>query len=69
MKVPMRKKDREITDPSEIEKILKQGEVISVAMCQDDQPYVLPWRKTRRSVSTSSQMFSLCRQILPRIAR
>jgi nitroimidazol reductase NimA-like FMN-containing flavoprotein (pyridoxamine 5'-phosphate oxidase superfamily) len=43
MKVPMRKKDREITDSSEIEKILKQGEVISVAMCQGDQPYVLPF--------------------------
>ena len=43
MKVPMHKKDREITDPSEIEKILKQGDVISVAMCQGDQPYVLPF--------------------------
>ena len=43
MKVAMRKKDREITDPSEIEKILKRGEVISVAMCQGDQPYVLPF--------------------------
>ena len=43
MQVPMRKKDREITDPSEIEKILKQGEVISVAMSQGDQPYVLPF--------------------------
>jgi hypothetical protein len=43
MKVPMRKKDREITDPSEIEQILKRGEIISVAMCQGDQPYVLPF--------------------------
>jgi nitroimidazol reductase NimA-like FMN-containing flavoprotein (pyridoxamine 5'-phosphate oxidase superfamily) len=43
MRVPMRKKDREITDPSEIEKILKRGEIISVAMCQGDQPYVLPF--------------------------
>ncbi len=43
MKVAMRKKDREITDSSEIEKILKRGEVISVAMCQGDQPYVLPF--------------------------
>ena len=43
MKVPMRKKDREITDTSEIEKILKRGEVISVAMCQGDQPYILPF--------------------------
>lgn len=43
MKVPMRKKDREITDPAEIKKILNRGEVISVAMCQGDQPYVLPF--------------------------
>ncbi len=43
MKVPMRKKDREITDPSEMEQILKRGEIISVAMCQGDQPYVLPF--------------------------
>jgi nitroimidazol reductase NimA-like FMN-containing flavoprotein (pyridoxamine 5'-phosphate oxidase superfamily) len=43
MKVPMRKKDREITDPSEMEQILKRGQIISVAMCQGDQPYVLPF--------------------------
>jgi nitroimidazol reductase NimA-like FMN-containing flavoprotein (pyridoxamine 5'-phosphate oxidase superfamily) len=43
MKVAMRKQDREITDPSEIEKILERGEVINVAMCQGDQPYVLPF--------------------------
>jgi len=43
MKVPMRKKDREINDPAEIEQILKQGEIINVAMCRGDQPYVLPF--------------------------
>jgi nitroimidazol reductase NimA-like FMN-containing flavoprotein (pyridoxamine 5'-phosphate oxidase superfamily) len=43
MKVPMRKNDREIADPAEIEQILKRGEVINVAMCQGDQPYVLPF--------------------------
>ena len=43
MKVPMRKKDREIADPAEIEQILKRGEIINVAMCQGDQPYVLPF--------------------------
>jgi len=43
MKVPMLKKNREITDPSEMEQILNQGEIISVAMCQGDQPYVLPF--------------------------
>jgi nitroimidazol reductase NimA-like FMN-containing flavoprotein (pyridoxamine 5'-phosphate oxidase superfamily) len=39
----MRKNDREIADPAEIEQILKRGEVINVAMCQGDQPYVLPF--------------------------
>ena len=43
MKVPMRKKDRKINDPAEIEQILKQGEIINVAMCKGDQPYVLPF--------------------------
>jgi nitroimidazol reductase NimA-like FMN-containing flavoprotein (pyridoxamine 5'-phosphate oxidase superfamily) len=43
MKVPMRKKDHEITDPSEMEQILKRGEIITVAMCRGDQPYVLPF--------------------------
>lgn len=43
MKVPMRKKDREVNDPAEIEQILKQGEIINVAMCRGDQPYVLPF--------------------------
>jgi nitroimidazol reductase NimA-like FMN-containing flavoprotein (pyridoxamine 5'-phosphate oxidase superfamily) len=43
MKVPMRKKDREITDSSEIDQVLKKGEIISVAMCHEDQPYVLPF--------------------------
>jgi nitroimidazol reductase NimA-like FMN-containing flavoprotein (pyridoxamine 5'-phosphate oxidase superfamily) len=43
MKVSMLKKNHEITDPSEMEQILKRGEIISVAMCQGDQPYVLPF--------------------------
>ena len=43
MKLPMRKKDREINDPAELEQILKQGEIINVAMCKGDQPYVLPF--------------------------
>jgi nitroimidazol reductase NimA-like FMN-containing flavoprotein (pyridoxamine 5'-phosphate oxidase superfamily) len=43
MKVSMLKKNREITDPSEMEQILKLGQIISVAMCHSDQPYVLPF--------------------------
>ena len=43
MKMPMLMKNSEITDPSEREHILKRGEIISVAMCNGDQPYVLPF--------------------------
>ena len=43
MKVPMRKKDREIIDSTEIQDVLKKGEIINVAMCDEDQPYVLPF--------------------------
>jgi nitroimidazol reductase NimA-like FMN-containing flavoprotein (pyridoxamine 5'-phosphate oxidase superfamily) len=43
MKVPMLKKDREITDSSEMESILKRGEIVTVAMCHGDQPYLLPF--------------------------
>ena len=43
MKVPMLKKNREISDPFEMEQVLKQGKIISVAMCHDEQPYVLPF--------------------------
>ena len=43
IKASMLKKNREISDPSEMEQILKQGKIISVAMCQNEQPYVLPF--------------------------
>ncbi|MEE4261769.1 MAG: pyridoxamine 5'-phosphate oxidase family protein [Desulfobacteraceae bacterium] len=43
MKVPMLKKNLEITDPDELEQILKSGQIITVAMCHGDQPYVLPF--------------------------
>lgn len=43
MKVSMLKKNLEITDPNELERILKLGQIISVAMCHGDQPYVLPF--------------------------
>ena len=43
MKVPMRTKNLEITDPNEREQILKSGQIITVAMSHGDQPYVLPF--------------------------
>ena len=43
MKVPMLQINREITDPNELEQILKSGQIITVAMCDGNQPYVLPF--------------------------
>ncbi len=39
----MRRKDREITDKTEIEEIIKKAKVCHVAFCQDDQPYIVPF--------------------------
>ncbi|MFH1034985.1 MAG: pyridoxamine 5'-phosphate oxidase family protein [Pseudomonadota bacterium] len=41
-KIPMRKTQREITDPAQIEDILRQAQVLRLAMCRDGQPYVVP---------------------------
>jgi len=38
----MRRWNREITDNARIEKILKEETVCHLAMCADDQPYVIP---------------------------
>lgn len=38
----MRRHDREITDPQQLEAILRAGRELSLAMCAGDQPYVLP---------------------------
>ncbi|MFH1015427.1 MAG: pyridoxamine 5'-phosphate oxidase family protein [Chloroflexota bacterium] len=38
----MRKKEREITDPSEIEGIIRKAQVCRVAMADGNQPYVVP---------------------------
>lgn len=42
MQVEMRKKKRQITDPAQIEAILKQEKVLRLAMSRDDQPYLVP---------------------------
>lgn len=39
---PMRKADRQITDPAQLEDILRRGRVLRLAMCQGGQPYLLP---------------------------
>jgi nitroimidazol reductase NimA-like FMN-containing flavoprotein (pyridoxamine 5'-phosphate oxidase superfamily) len=38
----MRKPNRQIQDPALLEDILRRGRVLRLAMCRDDQPYVLP---------------------------
>jgi len=38
----MRKKDRQISDPAQLEDILRRGQVLRLAMCRDNQPYLLP---------------------------
>lgn len=38
----MRKKEREITDPGEIESIIQKAQVCRVAMADGNQPYVVP---------------------------
>jgi nitroimidazol reductase NimA-like FMN-containing flavoprotein (pyridoxamine 5'-phosphate oxidase superfamily) len=38
----MRRKDREITDPAEMETILQEATIIRLAMTDGDQPYVVP---------------------------
>ena len=38
----MRRKEKEITDPDEISKILQQATVCRLAMAVDDKPYIVP---------------------------
>jgi uncharacterized protein len=38
----MRKKDREINDGKEIREILEKAEICHIALCDGDQPYVIP---------------------------
>ena len=37
----MQKKDREITDKSIIEQILKNGKYATISMCRMDEPYIV----------------------------
>jgi hypothetical protein len=38
----MNRKDREITDIEEIEKIINNAKVIRVAVCENNRPYIVP---------------------------
>lgn len=38
----MRRRTREIKDINEIDKIIEEGKICHLAMCCDDQPYVIP---------------------------
>lgn len=38
----MRRKDKEITDPEEIEKVIKEAEICRLAMVDGSHPYMIP---------------------------
>lgn len=38
----MRRKEKEIKDPKQIEEIIKKAIVCRIAMCDDDMPYLVP---------------------------
>ena len=40
MPVHMRRKDKEVTDPSELVKPLKEAAYITLALCRDNEPYI-----------------------------
>lgn len=40
-KYHMNKKEREITDPSQLIEILKQGKFTVISMCRDNEPYIV----------------------------
>lgn len=41
MKYHMRRKDKEIVDGATMRKILKSTQYVTIAMCKDDQPYLV----------------------------
>jgi len=41
MSFHVRRKDREITDPAEMRQILKTTKYVTVALCMDNQPYLI----------------------------
>jgi nitroimidazol reductase NimA-like FMN-containing flavoprotein (pyridoxamine 5'-phosphate oxidase superfamily) len=41
MSFHVRRKDREITDPSELRQVLKRTKYVTVALCMDNDPYLV----------------------------
>ena len=41
MSFHMRRKDREITDPKALKKILKSTKYVTIALCRDNEPYLV----------------------------
>jgi nitroimidazol reductase NimA-like FMN-containing flavoprotein (pyridoxamine 5'-phosphate oxidase superfamily) len=41
MSFHVRRKDREITDPSALREVLKSTKYVTVALCMDDEPYLV----------------------------
>lgn len=41
MKYHVRRKDREIKDPAKLEKVLKETQYITIALCRDNEPYLV----------------------------
>ncbi len=48
MKHPVRRKDREITDPGELDEILEKGVFGVLAMCGEEGPYAVPMNYVSR---------------------
>ncbi len=48
MKHPVRRKDREITDPRELDEILEKGVFGVLAMCGEEGPYAVPMNYVSR---------------------
>ena len=42
MSFHVRRKDREITDPEMLRKVLKSTKYITIALCMDNEPYLVP---------------------------
>jgi len=41
MSFHVRRKDREITDPNELRQVLKTTTYVTVALCMDNEPYLV----------------------------
>jgi len=56
----MRRTDREITDPRELESILDRHEVARVAFCDGEQPYLIPMNFARTERDGENILYFHC---------